>query len=268
VDSRSDGLHVNQIPGFLSGRSFEIKLDNVKVPGSALLATAPAGARIRSGVRLVILGPPNSGKSTLFNYLCGAERAIVSPHPGTTRDVVEAELDIGGVAVLIQDTAGLRDGGDAVEIEGHRRALAAAASADAALVLWGAESEDRPGDLPDNLPVIRLRSKIDLRPGLAADNGWIGISCHTGDGMSDLRRELLRTVLHDIPDLGGVVAISARHRRSVEVAAAELDACDVSQPETAAESIRWALHAVDELIGEVANEEVLDEIYGTFCIGK
>jgi tRNA modification GTPase len=189
---------------------------------SALLTTAPAGARIRSGLRLVILGPPNAGKSTLFNYLCGSERAIVSPHPGTTRDLVEAELDIGGVPVVVQDTAGLRDGGDEVEAEGHRRSA----------------------------------------------EGWAGISCHSGEGLADLRRELLRIVLHDIPDHGGGVAISARHRRAIETAAAELGACDVGHPETAAEGVRWALRAIDELVGEVVNEEVLAEVYSTFCIGK
>ena len=235
---------------------------------SGLLATAPAGARIRSGLRLVILGPPNAGKSTLFNYLCGAERAIVSPHPGTTRDVVEAELDIGGVAVVVQDTAGLRDGGDAVEVEGHRRALAAAAAADAALVLWAVDSDQQPADVPQGLPAIRLRSKSDLRPEAAAMDGWVAISCHTGDGLAELRRELLRTILDDLPDLGGAVAISARHRRAVEAAAAEIDACDMNSPETAAESVRWALRAVDELVGEVSDDEVLDEIYSTFCIGK
>jgi tRNA modification GTPase len=235
---------------------------------SALLTTAPAGARIRSGLRLVILGPPNAGKSTLFNYLCGSERAIVSPHPGTTRDLVEAELDIGGVPVVVQDTAGLRDGGDEVEAEGHRRALAAAAAADAALVLWARDSEAAPEGVPETLPVIRLRSKIDLRPGAPSAEGWAGISCHSGEGLADLRRELLRIVLHDIPDHGGGVAISARHRRAIETAAAELGACDVGHPETAAEGVRWALRAIDELVGEVVNEEVLAEVYSTFCIGK
>ncbi len=262
LDYEAQGVEV--VPGEIATH-----LESSRKQLSALLATAPAGARIRSGLRLVILGPPNAGKSTLFNYLCGAERAIVSPHPGTTRDLVEAELDIGGVAVVLQDTAGLRDGGgDEVEAEGHRRALAAAASADAALVLWAADSDIAPGDVPETLPAVRLRSKIDLRPGAKTADGWIGISCFTGDGLADLRRELQRFALHDIPDLGGVVAISKRHRRSVEAAATELDACDPSLPETAAESVRWALRAVDELIGEVIDEEVLDAVYSTFCIGK
>jgi tRNA modification GTPase len=234
---------------------------------SALLATAPAGARIRDGMRLVILGPPNAGKSTLFNHLCGSERAIVSPHPGTTRDLVEAELDIGGVPVVVQDTAGLRDGGDEVEVEGHRRALGAAAEADVALVLWAADSPAEPAGVPETLPAIRVRSKIDLDP-RAATAGWIGISCHSGEGLADLRLELSRSIQHDLPDLGGAVAISARHRTALAAALEELSACGTDGGETAAESVHWALHAIDELIGEVANEEVLDELYSAFCIGK
>ena len=89
---------------------------------------------------MVILGPPNSGKSTLFNYLVGSEKAIVSPRPGTTRDLVESELDLGGVRILVQDTAGLRAGGDEIEAEGHRRAQAAAAAADLAVVLWAMDA--------------------------------------------------------------------------------------------------------------------------------
>jgi tRNA modification GTPase len=235
---------------------------------ATLRAGASAGERIRSGLRLVIVGPPNAGKSTLFNYLCGSERAIVSPHPGTTRDLLEAELDIGGVPVVIQDTAGLREGGDAVEAEGHRRAMAAAAAADGALLLWASDSDAEPGGLPETLPVIRVRSKIDLEPRRKAPAGWLGMSCRSGEGVGALRGELLRTVLEDIPDLGGAVAISARHRRAVERAESELDALDLARPETAAQNVRWALDAINELVGQVADEEVLDEIYSSFCIGK
>jgi tRNA modification GTPase len=172
------------------------------------------------------------------------------------------------VAVLIQDTAGLRDGGDAVEVEGHRRALAAAAAADAALLLWPGDSDAEPGGLPDTLPVIRIRSKADLLPAEGPQAGWIRVSCHTGDGLEALRSELLRTALQDIPDLGGAVGISARHRRAVEVATSELNAVDPAMPETAAQSLRWALRAIDGLVGEVNDEDVLDEIYASFCIGK
>ncbi|MBD3849675.1 MAG: tRNA uridine-5-carboxymethylaminomethyl(34) synthesis GTPase MnmE [Acidobacteria bacterium] len=237
---------------------------------AALLATASAGERLREGMRLVILGSPNSGKSTLFNHLAGTERAIVSPRPGTTRDLVETGLDLGGVRIVVQDTAGLRVGGDEIEAEGHRRAQAAAAAADLAVVLWAVDAgidADLAAEAA-NLPAIRVRSKIDLAPGEKVPDGWLGISCHSGEGLEDFRHELLRRILGEVPDLGGAVAIAARHRRALGVAASELEACDVERPDTAAENVRWALRAVDELIGEVSTDDVLDEIYGSFCIGK
>jgi len=237
---------------------------------TALLATASAGARIRDGLRLVILGPPNAGKSTLFNHLCGSERAITSPHPGTTRDLIEAELDVGGVRMAVQDTAGLRSVGDEVEIEGHRRAQAAAAAADLAVVLWAMDSRDpwEPSAVPEDLPLIRVRSKSDLRPDKAANDGWLRLSCHSGEGLEELRQELLQRTLGDIPDLGGAVAIADRHRCALESAASELETCDAESPETAAENIRWALRAIDQMIGEVVTEDVLDEVFSAFCIGK
>ncbi len=237
---------------------------------AALLATAGVGERLREGLRVVILGPPNSGKSSLFNYLAGSERAIVSPHPGTTRDLVEAELDLGGVPVVVQDTAGLRAGGDEIEAEGHRRAQAAAAAADLAIVLWATDSgsDTAPRGVPDQLPAIRVRSKIDLAPGMSVADGWLGISCHSGEGLEVFRRELLHHVLGEVPDLGGAVAVAARHRRALETADAELGGCDIECPETAAENVRWALRAVDELIGAVATDDVLDEVYSSFCVGK
>jgi len=221
-------------------------------------------------LRLVILGPPNAGKSTLFNHLAGTERTIVSPQPGTTRDLVETELELGGVRVVVQDTAGLRAGGDEIEAEGHRRAQAAAAAADLIIVLWAmdAGADTTPPGVPEDLPTIRVRSKVDLAPGTTVADGWLGISCHSGEGLEKFRCELLRRVLGEVPDLGGAVAIAARHRRALEEATAELDGCDVERPDTAAESVRWALRAVDELIGEVSTDDVLDEIYSSFCIGK
>jgi tRNA modification GTPase len=237
---------------------------------TALLATAGAGERLREGLRLVILGPPNAGKSTLFNYLAGSEKAIVSPHPGTTRDLVETVIDLGGMRLVVQDTAGLRAGGDEIEAEGHRRAQAAAAGADLAVELWAMDAADEaaPNGVLGGLPTIRVRSKVDLAPGAMVTDGWLGISCHSGEGLEEFRGELLRRALGEVPDLGGAVAIAARHRCSLEEAKRELEGCDVDCPETAAENIRWALRAVEELIGEVATNDVLDEIYSSFCIGK
>jgi tRNA modification GTPase len=236
----------------------------------SLLVTAGAGARIRDGLRLAILGPPNAGKSTLFNHLCGSERAIISPHPGTTRDVLEAELDVNGIRIVVQDTAGLRIGGDEVEIEGRRRAQAAASAADLAVLLWAMDGGDEPSleGVAGEQPVIRVRSKADLSPGTPVDPGWFRLSCHSGEGLDVFQRELTRSARGDIADLGGATAIAERHRRALEVAERELEDCDLRLPEAIAESLRWALRSVDHLIGEVVTEDVLDEVFSAFCIGK
>jgi len=236
---------------------------------AALLATASAGQRIRDGVRIVILGPPNSGKSTLFNLLVGAEKAIVSPHPGTTRDVVEAELEVAGVRVILQDTAGLGITSDPVEREGVRRAQGAAADADAVLVLWPADQPHDEVPVPkEHQPTLRIRSKWDLAGDVVVSAPWRALSCSTGAGLQELREALAGLVAAEIVDLGGEVAIAERHRRALESAVSELESTDFELPELAAEGVRAALDAVRELTGDVATEDVLDRVFGSFCIGK
>ena len=235
----------------------------------ALLATAATGRRIRDGVRIVIIGPPNSGKSTLFNHLVGQERAIVSPHPGTTRDLVEAELELGGLRVILMDTAGLAETVDPVELEGIRRAKGAAAEADAVLFLWPADcAEDEVPAEGNHRATLRVRSKWDLAGNRPVPTGWMAVSCESGEGVGDFRQALLRLVAEEVIDLGGEVAIAERHRGSLEAAVAELERADFGLPEVAAEGVRGALDAVRELTGEVGSEELLDRIFSSFCIGK
>ena len=235
----------------------------------ALMATAAAGRRVREGVRVAIVGPANSGKSTLFNALVGTERAIVSPHPGTTRDLVEAELEIGGVRVVLQDTAGLEAATDPVELEGIRRARGAAAAADAVVVLWPADREDRPeiGAI-EGRPLIRLRSKIDVDPAAEPPEGWLAVSCRTNRGMDELREALVEAVAAEVVDLGGQVAIAERHRAALEAALREIESGDFEAPELAAETVRGALDSVRGILGEVVTEDVLDRVFAGFCIGK
>ena len=236
-----------------------------------MLATARSGERIRDGVRVAIVGPPNSGKSTLFNCLLGMERAIVTPHPGTTRDVVEGEIELDGVRVLLADTAGMRETADPVEREGVRRAEAAVASAHVVVELWPAEAPEPPPAVPVEPPqvTVRVRSKCDLAPGpRSREDGWLPVSCVTGEGIDELWRELGARVTSGVDDLGERVAIAGRHRRALARAELELASAPSDQPEILAEGVRWALREVRELTGEVATDQVLDEVFRTFCIGK
>jgi len=236
----------------------------------ALLKTAVTGERIRDGVRVAIVGLPNAGKSTLFNHLLGSERAIVDAMPGTTRDVIEAELDLDGIRVVLVDTAGLREAGDRVEREGVRRTRVAAASAQAILQLWAKDEAVAPSEMVAEVPVVLVRSKADLGTATITDGSgdWLNVSVVTGEGLEALRARLVDVVHKGIEDLGGGVAIAARHNRCLHEAALELEKVDLLEPELAAEAVRWALYAMRELTGEVINEQVLDEVFATFCIGK
>jgi tRNA modification GTPase len=237
---------------------------------AALLATAGAGERIRGGVRVVIVGAPNSGKSTLFNSLLGCERAIVDPRPGTTRDAIEAELEIAGARVILVDTAGLRESEDEVERQGMRRTRSAIRDAQVALELQPA---DRPSSEPlaiDGGHALVLRSKSDLVPvGRRSDDGaGILVSCVTGEGLDALRGRLREMVQAEIGNVPDEAAIGGRHRDALERAARHLGREELEMPELAAERVRWALSELEQLTGAVATEEVLDEVFRTFCIGK
>ncbi len=235
----------------------------------ALLASAAAGRLLRDGARVVVLGRPNAGKSTLFNRLVGSARAIVAAEPGTTRDVVEAELDVAGLEVVLADTAGIRTADGAVEGEGVRRALDAAAEAAVILLLAAVDSGDQPPEPPAGPVVVRVATKADLvaASGCAVPPGWLAVSALTGDGVETLRQALAAAVVGEVADLGGEVAIAARHETALREAEALL-AEDEGELEVVAQRVRWALAAVRRVIGEVDDEAVLDEVFATFCLGK
>ena len=236
---------------------------------AALLRTAPEGERLREGALLVIAGRPNAGKSSLFNALLGVERAIVTEIPGTTRDAIEAHAVIEGFPFRLVDTAGLRATDERIErlgIEVSKRYLDAAD-----LVLFCEERDSRERDAflaSVKAPVVTVRTKADL-------TGDAGVSVVTGAGLPDLRRRLAEVAFGQLLALGDVepVVTRARHRAALERALAELDGFWAARgagvdAAAAATHLRTAVAALDDLIGVVTPDDVLDRVFAAFCVGK
>jgi len=244
-----------------------------------LLATAPEGERLREGALVVIAGRPNAGKSSLFNALLGSERAIVTEIPGTTRDAIEAYTVIEGFPFRLVDTAGLRDGGDRVErlgIEVSRKYLGAAD-----LVLFCDEAEDDSAreDFLTRVgaPVVVVRTKSDLRSpsDRPTDRPSVAVSVVTGEGLAEVKRRLAQEAFGRLLGLGDVepVVTRARHRMALERALAEVEAFHRARASgveaaVAATHLRAAVGALDDLIGVVTPDDVLDRVFASFCVGK
>ncbi len=226
---------------------------------------AGRGQLIRQGIRLTVIGPPNAGKSSFVNALVRRDVAIVAETPGTTRDVIEAELDIAGYAVTVADTAGLREAAEAVEAEGVRRALARADASDLVLLL-----------LDGSIEASALAARADLTVWNKADLPWprsregLKLSLKTGEGMDAVVAavaEKLREKL-DAPGERPVLT-RPRHRHALEEALAVLQrALAANQAELMAEDLRLALRALGRITGRVDIEELLDVVFKDFCIGK
>jgi tRNA modification GTPase len=241
------------------------------------------GEILRDGFRVAIAGPPNAGKSSLLNALARREAAIVSEEAGTTRDIVEVTLDLGGVPVILSDTAGIRETSGKVEREGIRRALAHARAAD--LVLWITDATAAPLPPPDDLAaladgggrLLQVLNKVDLLPAPAGagadrpDSGFVRLSARTGAGLSVLAEIIRREAAGRAGDSEAPVITQARHRRLLETCAAALEGCLAGPPEEVelrAEDLRTAATALGRLTGRVDVEDLLGEIFGRFCIGK
>ncbi len=246
----------------------------------AHLADHRRGERVRDGYRVVILGAPNAGKSSLLNRMCGAEAAIVSPIPGTTRDVVEARLVLAGFPVWIADTAGLREAGDQIEAEGVRRALARAEAADLRIVVLDAGGPPPEGAVADAMaaPSLIAFNKIDqpaadwVGPAAAAagDRG-LPIAAATGKGVPELVAAIARRVGEDLGAQEAPALSRARHRHDVETAAWALDRAHAALSrgaELAGEDLRLAARALGCITGRVDVEDILDVVFSSFCIGK
>ena len=220
----------------------------------------PPIERLRDGLRVVIAGPPNAGKSSLLNALAGREAAITSEIPGTTRDLVEAPTAIGGAPFLLVDTAGLRDSGDAIEAIGVERAQAVLASAD--LILWLGD----PAEAPDPDRTILVQAKADLAPPDARAD--VAVSAKTGQGLDTLIG-LLTQRARDLLPVEGEVAVNARHRDALAEALRWLaEARESGDLLIAAEALRQARLALDRITGRAGVEDMLDALFGRFCIGK
>ena len=222
----------------------------------------PPVERLRDGVRVVIGGPPNAGKSSLLNVLAGREAAITSPIPGTTRDLVEAPTAIAGAPILLVDTAGLRESDDHVETIGVERAERSLATAD--LIIWlGA-----PEACPDRSRSIIVRPKADLIPGGEGDEGGLAISSVTGEGISCLVDHLVERVRKLLPAEGDI-ALNARHREALAAVLGRLGkAREAEDPLIVAEYLRQARISLDLVTGRAGVDEMLDALFGRFCIGK
>lgn len=225
----------------------------------ALLDRPPA-ERLRDGIRVVIAGPPNAGKSTLLNALVGRDAAIATPVAGTTRDVIEAPVMIEGVPLLITDTAGLHDATDAVEQIGIERAHAAIAGAD--MLLWLGP----PAGAPTVAHALTVHAQSDVRG--AAPEGSLAVSAVTGEGMSALMRSIVDRARSLLPVEGEV----AFHRRQRIAMADIVDALagieTISDEVIVAEQLRRARQAVDRVTNGAGVEDMLDSLFGRFCIGK
>ncbi|PZA11569.1 tRNA uridine-5-carboxymethylaminomethyl(34) synthesis GTPase MnmE [Rhodopseudomonas palustris] len=238
-----------------------------------VLAEQGRAERLRDGMVVAIAGRPNVGKSTLINRLARREVAIVSPYAGTTRDVIEVQLDLDGYPVTVIDTAGLRDSDDPVEQEGMKRARSRAAAAD--LVLWLSTAADAADPDVTGTEVWRVRNKIDLAA--EEESSTFGspapgfrISAATGEGFSDLLREMTRFAAQYFGSAEAGLITRDRHRVLLADAAEALNRSLTPglAEEIVAEELRMAAHSLGRLLGRVDVEDVLGEIFGRFCIGK
>jgi tRNA modification GTPase len=272
------------------------KISEIENEITQYLDDSHRGERLREGLAIAILGAPNVGKSSLLNRLAKRDAAIVSEQAGTTRDVIEVMLDLGGFPVILADTAGLREtgnaGGDLIEREGVRRARARAASADLRIVMLDAsdpsatlddtlyivEDEDRPTETVVVLNKADLLDEPTNAPAVPHDA--LSISCHTGAGLDQLLERLEASCAAMLCNREAPALTRQRHRQALEDCAGAVararpplagpgSAADLATaPELAAEDLRLAARALGRITGRVDVEDILDVVFREFCIGK
>jgi len=267
---------------FLSDAALLARLDTVQAEFDRLEQTIRHGRLLRDGVHIVLAGRPNAGKSSLLNALAGYDAAIVTHIPGTTRDIVREHIEIDGLPVHIIDTAGLRDGGGAIEQEGIRRARQQISEADHALIVIDANDDSSEiraailAELPPGLGYTIVRNKIDLtgeQPGIDTTGAnTVNISALQGDGIDALRERIKTTIGYDT-DSGETITARQRHLDSLHQARAHFQAgkkqlLEFSAGELMAEELLQVQNQLAEITGEFSSDDLLGEIFSSFCIGK
>ncbi len=221
----------------------------------------PRAEPLRDGIRIVLAGPPNVGKSSLLNALAGQERAIVTDMPGTTRDHIEVSLALAGVPLMLTDTAGLRTSGELVEQIGVERSRRLIEIAD--ILVWMGE----PAEAPAHPRLFRLHAQCDLAERGPAPAGSMAVSARTGEGMTELIDALVALARGLLP-VDGQLALNRRQADCIAPAYAALQHNNAADLPIFAESMRAARAAFDRLTGRAGVEDVLDALFGRFCLGK
>ena len=267
---------------FLSDGKVGTDLTAIKQQLQQVQKSAAVGRLLRDGLTLVIAGPPNAGKSSIMNALSGRNTAIVTNVPGTTRDLLKEQIQIDGLPLHLIDTAGLRESGDQVEQEGIRRAREQIANADRVLWVFDDKADPEhaafnPDELPSGVPVLFVRNKIDLtstEAGISENDGGseIAISAHVEKDIQLLRDYLKQSVGFHGAEEGEFLA-RRRHLDALERAAQHLDSGESAMQETGsgellAEDLRQTQLALSEITGEFSADDLLGEIFSSFCIGK
>ena len=217
---------------------------------------------LKDGVTVVVAGPPNAGKSSLINAIAGDERAIVTDVPGTTRDHIEVPLSLGGLAIRLTDTAGLRDAQDRVEAIGVERAERLIEAAD--VLVWLGD----PHEAPAHRALVKVHAKADLPGRALAPEGSVAVSSTTGDGLPALLQAVEQLMRSILPAEDSIALNRRQARHLAEAAGALSAAASARDPVLLAEDLRLARTAFDRLTGRAEVEDVLDALFGRFCLGK